>query len=89
MYYKEIKMLIEKIIKENIEKKELLEYLIDNFDCEAIYNSDDNLTTDVFFTLKHYASEEENVREEEWLYFLQCLEGQRKYNMKEKMAITI
>lgn len=33
------------------------------------------------------ASGEEDVCEEEWLYFLGCLAGRREYNMEEKMSI--
>lgn len=70
-------------------KYEIMEYLINNFDCEKIYESDEELVTDAFFTLKHYASSEEDVSEGEWMYFLECLAGRREYNMEEKMSLTI
>ena len=88
MYTNELKMLIEKIVIGNIEKKKLEEYLIDNFDCELIYETDEELITDSYFSLKHYASGEEDISQEEWLFFLECLEGRRKYNANEKMRIT-
>lgn len=46
------------------------------------------MVTDAFFTLKHYASGEEDIFLEEWLYFLDCLEGRCKYNMKKKISIS-
>ena len=53
-----------------------------------IYDSDEELITDAFFTLKHYASGEEEVSKDEWMYFLECLAGKREYNMEAKMSIT-
>lgn len=89
MYHNEIKKIMEKLVKGDIDKYVLMEYLINNFDCEKIYDSDEEMITDAFFTLKHYASGEEDVSEGEWLYFLECLEGRREYNIEEKMRITI
>ncbi len=88
MYYNEFIQIIEKILKGNFEKKLLAEYLIDMFDCEKIYDSDDKLVTDVYFTLKHYASGEEDVGKKEWLFFLDCLLGKCEYSIEEKMCIT-
>ena len=53
-----------------------------------IYESDDMLLTDVFFSLKHYASGEEEISENEWLLFMACLLGEREYNIDEKKRIT-
>ena len=50
--------------------------------------ADEELITDAFFTLKHYASGEEEVSKDEWMYFLECLAGKREYNMEAKMSIT-
>ena len=75
-------------MSENIDKNYLEEYLNDSLDCEKIYESDDALLTDVFFSLKHYASGEEEIGENEWLFFMECLLGERKYNLDEKMHIT-
>lgn len=47
-YYNEFKIIIEKILKGNFEKNLLIEYLIDMFDCEKIYDSDDEMATDIF-----------------------------------------
>ena len=80
MYHNEMEKIIEKVVKGDIDKNVLMEYLIDDFDCELI--------TDAFFTLKHYASGEEEVSKDEWMYFLECLAGKREYNMETKMRIT-
>lgn len=88
MYYNELKIIIEKIVKGDMGKDTLIEYLINNFDCEKIYASNDIMVTDAFFVLKHYASGEEDIFLEEWLYFLDCLEGRCKYNMERKISIS-
>ena len=88
MYHNEIKRIIEKILKGEVDKYVLMEYLINNFDCEKIYDSDEELVTDAYFTLKHYASGEEEVSKDEWMYFLECLAGRSKYSIEEKMNIT-
>ena len=84
MYHNEMEKIIEKVVKGDIDKNVLMEY----FDCEKIYDSDEELITDAFFTLKHYASGEEEVSKDEWMYFLECLAGKREYNMETKMCIT-
>ena len=89
MYYKELIKIIEKVLNEEIDKENLEECLIDSLDCEKIYESDDKLLTDAFFSLKHYASGEEEFSKNEWLYFKACLQGERKYNVDEKMRITM
>lgn len=52
MYHNEMEKIIEKVVKGDIDKNVLMEYLIDDFDCEKIYDSDEELITDAFFTLK-------------------------------------
>ena len=88
MYYDELKMIIEKVVKYNIKKDILMEYIINTFDCKKIYDSDDQLVTDAYFTLKHYAIGEESIDKKEWLYFLDCLTGRCEYNIEEKRKIT-
>ena len=39
--------IIEKVLSQKSQKEVILEYIISNFNCEAIYNSDDSLITDV------------------------------------------
>lgn len=88
MYYIEFETIIKKIVYENLEKDLLLEHLMDVVDCEKIYDSEDEMVTDIYFTLKHYASGEEDISKEEWLYFLECLSGKCEYSMDEKIRIT-
>lgn len=87
MYYNELKMLIEKVVYENIDRALLSEYMIDMLDCEKIYDCDDMLTSDAYFDLLHHSFGEEEIRLEEWQYFLECFAGKRKYDMEEKMRI--
>lgn len=88
MYYREFETIIRKILDEDFEKNLLMQYLKADFDCEKIYDSNEKMLTDIFFTLKHYASGEEDIRKEEWQYFLDCISGKREYNLEEKMRIT-
>lgn len=48
MYHNEMKKVIEKVVKGNIDKYVLMDYLMDSFDCEKIYDSDEELITDAF-----------------------------------------
>lgn len=88
MYYNDFKNIIEKVLMENISGRLLMDLIIDTFDCELIYDSQDILLTDIYFTLKHYASGEEMIGKQEWEYFMECLDGRRIYNILEKMSIT-
>jgi hypothetical protein len=75
----------EVVVYDSLVSEELLQWT--RPDCEKIYDSNEEVVTDAFFALKHYASGEEDVGEDEWLYFLECLTGRREYNMEEKMSI--
>lgn len=87
MYYKEFKKIIESIIQKDLDREVLIDILLTTFDCEKIYESDDKLITDIYFSLKHFASGEEIIGDKEWLYFLDCLNEKRKYKFEEKMAL--
>lgn len=87
MYHNELKEIIEKVVNGDIDRDALIDYLINNFDWEKIYDSNEIMVSDAFFTLKHYASGEEDVGEDEWLYFVECLSGKREFNIEEKMSI--
>ena len=88
MYNIEFETLIKKIVDKKLEKDKILEYLMDVVECDKIYDSDDEMVTDIYFTLKHYASGEEEISKEEWQYFLDCLSGKCEYNMEEKIYTT-
>lgn len=47
-YYNEFNQLLQKIKNCKISKEELRSYLVNNIDCEYIYNTDDTLLSDVF-----------------------------------------
>lgn len=87
MYHNELKEIIEEVVNGDIDRDALIDYLINNFDWEKIYDSNEIIVSDAFFTLKHYASGEEDVGEDEWLYFVECLSGKREFNIEEKMSI--
>ena len=87
MYYHELERIIQKVLEGVIGKEQLMEFLMDTFDCEKICDSNDLLVSDAYFCLMHYASGEENIVAEEWKYFLECFQGIRKYNMNEKNRI--
>ena len=88
MYNIEFETLIKKIVDKKLEKDKILEYLMDVVECDKIYDSDDEMVTDIYFTLKHYANGEEEISKEEWQYFLDCLSGKCEYNMEEKIYTT-
>jgi hypothetical protein len=46
------------------------------------------LVTDSYFSLLHFATGEEMVTDAEWKYFLDCLNGNRVYNLEEKLQMT-
>lgn len=45
------------------------------------------LLVDIYFSLKHFASGEEKLKNKEWIYFLECLGGKQKYLLEDKMAL--
>ena len=87
MYYREFNKILHLILKDAIRKDEILNYLLENIDCEIIYDLDDMLMSDIYFSLKHYASGEENIKKVEWEYFLDCLNGKIKYDMNDKLLL--
>lgn len=46
------------------------------------------LVTDFYFSLLHYAYAEETVTDDEWKYFLECLDGDVVYSLDDKLYIT-
>jgi len=88
MYRERFFELLNLLINEEIERCDLLERILDEFECEKIYDSDDEFVSDIYLTLKHYADGEEDVDIKEWIYFLDCLKGQCEYSLEEKLRIT-
>lgn len=88
VYYNELIQIIDEILKDKIDKKGIGKYLSETFDYEKIYDSDDELLTDAFFTLTHYASGEEEINKTEWTYLMDCLLGKSEYSLEKKLVIT-
>lgn len=89
MYDHELKTFIQAILTDTISPRQLLEGLIHTIDWTKIYESENQLTTDAFFALKHYATGEEDISDIEWTYFINCLDGKCQYNMDQKMKIIM
>ena len=68
--------------------KRIMEALTANVNPTEIYASDDMLVMDSYFSLLHFATGEEMVTDAEWKYFLDCLNGNRVYNLEEKLQMT-
>lgn len=83
-YYDEFEKILNKVKSGEINKSELNKYLVENIDCEYIYEGNDFLLSDIFFTLKHFALEEEDITQDEIEYFLECLKGHMKHSFTEK-----
>ena len=84
MYYNKFDKILRLILEDSIQKNELRNYLYENIDCEVIYDLDDTLISDIYFSLKHYVSGEENLSSKEIEYFIKCLNGEIKYSIDDK-----
>ena len=65
----------------------LADALAKSVDCTKIYESEDRLAADAYFSLLHYAAGEEEIPPAEWEYFLDCLNGDREYRLEDKLKI--
>ena len=88
MYYEELKQIIRSVLQQGLSGQSLMEALTANVNQTEIYASDDMLVTDSYFSLLHFATGEEMVTDAEWKYFLDCLNGNRVYNLEEKLQMT-
>ncbi len=52
MYHNEMKEIIEKVVKGDIDRDALIEYLINNFDWEKIYDTSETMISDCVFHFK-------------------------------------
>lgn len=82
--YGVMKHLLNLIAKKEITSEEVDDILLNNVDCVDIYSSDDTLLTDLYFTIKHFALGEEEITEEEIVYFKQCIDGNIIHSFKGK-----
>ena len=88
MFYEELKQIISLVLQQGLSGQSLMEALTANVNPTEIYASDDMLVTDSYFSLLHYATGEEMVTDAEWKYFLACLNGDKDYNLDEKLQMT-
>ena len=88
MIYEELKQIIRSVLQQGLSGQSLMEALTANVNPTEIYASDDMLVTDSYFSLLHFATGEEMVTDAEWKYFLDCLNGNRVYNLEEKLQMT-
>lgn len=88
MFHEELKQIIESVIEQGLSGKALTAVLTANINPAEIYESDDMLVTDAYFTLLHYATGEETITDAEWKYFLECLNGDRNYSLDEKLQMS-
>ena len=79
LYQEEFKDILRAMIEDGLLGRELSDTVIRSINPTEIYESDDRLVTDLYFTIMHFAGGEEYISNEEWLYYLQCLEGKRKH----------
>ena len=88
MFHEELKQIMRSVSQQSLSGQSLMEVLTANVDPTIIYGSDDMLVTDSYFSLLHYATGEEMLTDAEWKYFLDCLNGNRVYNLDEKLQMT-
>ena len=87
MFYEEFKSLIGAVLHQGLRGEAQADALAKSVDCTKIYESEDRLATDVFFSLLHYAAGEEEIPPAEWEYLLECLDGDREYNLEDKLKL--
>ena len=87
MIYEVLKQIIESVMEQGLSGPVLMAALTANINSSEIYESDDMLVTDSYFSLLHYATGEEMVSDAEWEYFLACLNGDRDYSLDEKLLM--
>ena len=88
MFHEELKQIIRSVLQQGLSGQSLMDALTANVNPTEIYASDDMLVTDSYFSLLHFATGEEMVTDAEWKYFLDCLNGNRVYNLEEKLQMT-
>lgn len=71
-----------KITNGIISEKEIKERVQNELELKDIWESNDILITDCYYSLKHM--EEEEISIDEWKYFLECFNGSRQYSLADK-----
>lgn len=87
MLYEKLKQIICLVINQDLNGQALMDMLIEKINPNEVYESDDVLVTDSYFSLLHYAFGEEMVTDNEWKYFLECFNGEKIYSLDNKQNI--
>ena len=87
MFHEELKQIIKFVMEQGLSGKALTAVLTAKINPAEIYESDDMLVTDAYFSLLHFATGEEMVTDAEWKYLLDCLNGNRIYSLNEKLKM--
>ncbi len=70
------------ILSGEIKEEKVKKRVRDELESKNIWEADDLLITDCYYALKHIT--EETISRKEWIYFQECFDGRRIYNLKEK-----
>lgn len=78
-----LKDIVGKILEKKINRNELKKRIQDELESQNIWECDNLLVTDCYHALKHIGEEQISLRE--WIYFQECFNGKREYNLKDKI----
>ena len=80
-----LEKIVEQIQSGDIGKTEILSS-IQRLEAHNIWDSDNLLITNCYYTVKHMW--EEHISDMEWRYFLECFHHQRSFDIEEKCAVV-
>ena len=86
-HYPVFREILERYRANEISQKEMNNILTNRIDVESILNSNDLLAGDLYYSLLHFSSGEDDFTIPEALYFLECLNGLRKHSFEDKFAV--
>ena len=75
--------IVQKIVLGSITIEDIRLYIWEKLEPAGMRDSECLLVTDCYYALKHI--EEEPISKNEWIYFLECFNHQREYDIKEKI----
>lgn len=79
--------IVRKILAQVISKEEIAEQIQNELESKNIEEVDNLLITDCYYALKHI--EEEKISPKELIYFQECFNGKRQYNLKDKIQFIL
>ena len=82
-----LKDIVQKIVLGSITIEDIRLYIWEKLEPTGMRDSECLLVTDCYYALKHI--EEEPIPKKEWLYFLECFNNQREYDIKEKIKYIL